>query len=169
LLAQLCDQPIGRSDAAAGRMTLLVCSMLVLVAAALYLALAPIAFAASVQVSLRAIDRLFRDGELKQWTGFGLLGVAALGGLLSLRKRTGRPKLGAYGGYRALHAVVGLLALLALGAHTGMRFGDNLNQLLMSAFTLLCAVGAVAGLSAALEVTPGSDLKSMWSRAPGRR
>jgi nitrite reductase (NADH) large subunit len=82
-------------------------------------------------------DRLWRDGLIKQISGYSLLALAAMLALLGLRKRWPRFNLMAFVHWRWLHALVGGLALAVLGAHTGGRTGDGLNQWL--ALTMLGA------------------------------
>jgi len=100
-------------------------------------------FADSVQVSLRW-DKLWRDGLIKQISGFSLLGLAALVSLISLRKRVTRIAFGSFSLWRTLHVVLGMLAVITLVAHTGFRMGYHLNLYLMLTFTTLLLVGAVA-------------------------
>jgi nitrite reductase (NADH) large subunit len=91
-------------------------------------------------------DRLWRDGLIKQISGYSLLALAALLALLGLRKRWPRFNLMAFVHWRWLHALVGGLALAVLWAHTGGRTGDGLNQWL--ALTMLGA--SLTGIGLAL-------------------
>lgn len=91
-------------------------------------------------------DRLWRDGLIKQISGYSLLALAALLALLGLRKRWLRFSLMAFVHWRWLHALVGGLALAVLWAHTGGRTGDGLNQWL--ALTMLGA--SLTGIGLAL-------------------
>ncbi|MEC9431959.1 MAG: FAD-dependent oxidoreductase [Pseudomonadota bacterium] len=94
------------------------------------------------------LERLWFDNVVKQWTGYILLGITLAAMALGLRKRI-RParRLGGYDGWRAVHLGLGGLAGLTLFAHTGFRFGDNLNAWLMGAFVAVLVLGAVAGLA----------------------
>jgi nitrite reductase (NADH) large subunit len=157
LLAQLCDAPAMRPPSAGAR-TLLVSSVFALLLSFLFLTLRPVPFAESVQLALRQVDQFFRDDLLKQTTGFAILGITVLGAAFSLRKRTRLLRKGSFGSYRGFHALAGALALAVLLAHTGMRFGENLNLTLMGVFTGACAVGALTGVASALESTPSSSL-----------
>lgn len=96
-------------------------------------------------------DRLWRDGVLKQITGFSLLGLAALGLLLSLRKRMTRLRLGSFPLWRSLHVLLGIVAIGALLLHTGGRVGHGINAWLMSVFLATIGAGGVAGALIALE------------------
>jgi nitrite reductase (NADH) large subunit len=103
---------------------------------------------------------------LKQLTGFSLLGLAVLGLVLSLRKRFERLRLGSFAAWRVVHVMLGLLALLVLGLHTGFRVGSNLNAWLMVDFLALAALGSVAGLVTAFEHRAGASRgKALRSRS----
>ena len=95
------------------------------------------------------IDVLWRSTFLKQLTGFVLLGFATLSLVLSLRKRV--VKVGKYGLWRATHAVLGMIALVALVVHSGMRLGANLNLALSLSFLTLAILGGIAGILSAVE------------------
>ncbi|MEW6133102.1 MAG: FAD-dependent oxidoreductase [Pseudomonadota bacterium] len=121
----------------------------VLAAAALALALlfmlpANLPYAASEELSWHW-DRLWRDGLIKQISGYSLLALATLLALIGLRKRWKKLNLLAFVHWRWLHALAGGLALVTLWAHTGGRTGDGLNQWL--ALTMLGASLTGIGLS----------------------
>jgi nitrite reductase (NADH) large subunit len=97
------------------------------------------------------IDHLWIDGTWKQVTGFTLVGLSTLIALLSLRKRIGWNWLGSYRGWRILHAIVGVLALLALFLHTGFHLGSNLNRWLMLTFLAVAVAGSITGIVTARE------------------
>lgn len=122
---------------------LVVLSVVALVAAVLTLALPRVPIATSVR--REGLDLLWVDGLFKQISGFALVGLVALGLLLSLRKRVARFKWGHFPGWRVLHASLGLAALFTAFAHTGFRLGYNLNFALMLAFLLSAFTGAVSG------------------------
>lgn len=92
------------------------------------------------------IDILWRDGLLKQISGFTLLGLSVIAALLSLRKNFSWAAFGSYAFWRVLHISVGLGALFVLFLHTGFRMGANLNFYLMLSFLSLGLLGASAGL-----------------------
>lgn len=102
-------------------------------------------------------DLLWRDSFIKQISGFTILGVAAMGLLISLRKRISWLPVGTFAAWRLVHTLLGVIALLALMLHTGLRFGSNLNAWLMTNFLALALLGTVAGLVTAAEhkVSPG--------------
>lgn len=96
-------------------------------------------------------DLLWRDGVIKQITGFTILGTAILGLMLSLRKRIPWLSFGTFSSWRLVHTLLGVVALLALMLHTGLRFGSNLNAWLMANFLFLTLLGTVAGIVTAFE------------------
>ena len=126
---------------------------------ALVLLLAPaIPYADSVQHAWHW-DPLWRDGLLKQVSGFSVLGLFALGLLASLRKRSRLlDRLGSFDAWRLAHIVLGLLVLAGLAAHTGLRLGHGLNQMLMVSFALMLLLGALSSGVIALEHRIGGTL-----------
>jgi nitrite reductase (NADH) large subunit len=107
-------------------------------------------YADSVQ-SGPAWDVLWRNGLFKQISGFTLLGISSLLALLSLRKRVQRFKWGEFDDWRTLHVLAGVLTVVTLLAHTGMRLGSQLNLWLMLVFTGLLLAGAGAAASMGLQ------------------
>tara|TARA_B100000614_G_C14444155_1_gene451521 strand:- start:487 stop:945 length:459 start_codon:yes stop_codon:yes gene_type:complete len=106
----------------------------------------------TVEAASWKLEQLWRNGIMRQVTGYTLLAFSLLAGLLSLRKRIKwLEKLGQFGSWRALHGTAGLLTLVTLFAHTGFHFGANLNFCLMLTFSILNLLGAFAGLAAGLE------------------
>jgi nitrite reductase (NADH) large subunit len=114
----------------------------------------PIPYATSVQSSLHP-DVLWRHGGYRQATGFTLLALSLAATLLSLRKRWRWMSAGRFPTWRIVHAAIGLVALMALAAHTGMRSGGNLNLALMTSFIALNVLGAASGGLTAIERWPG--------------
>lgn len=94
-------------------------------------------------------DQLWTDGSAKQVSGFSLLGLGLLVSLISLRKRIRRFRFARYAGWQAAHVVGGVAVIAALLAHTGFRFGENLNAWLMLSFTTLVVAGGLAGTATA--------------------
>lgn len=105
-----------------------------------------------------SVDTLWRDGFVKQVSGFTILGTAVVASLISLRKRTAWiDRLGAYIGWRLVHVVLGVVAVAGLLVHTGMRLGHGLNLWLMTCFLGLLVIGGVASIAIGLEhrMSPG--------------
>jgi nitrite reductase (NADH) large subunit len=149
LLAELAEAP-ALAAPVPGRPSLLIASLAALTLGIAFLALNPLPFAESVQTGW-AVDLLWRDGSWKKLTGFTLLGITAMGLSFSLRKRISRFKLGEFGYWRSVHAILGALTLAVLVTHTGFRLGHNLNFILMTNFLALALAGALAGSVTAAE------------------
>lgn len=96
-------------------------------------------------------DTLFLDSFAKQVSGYTLLALSVLAAVLSLRKRVSWLRLGEFTGWRIFHLTIGVIALLALFAHTGFRLGTNLNMWLMLAFLGIGLAGGLAGIATAFE------------------
>ena len=112
--------------------------------AALAMLFAPaIPFADSVQTEIHW-DQIWRDGLIKQISGFSLLALGVVVSLISLRKRARRINFGSFDHWRLVHVAFGTLAVATLIAHTGLRLGYNLNLYLMLSFVGLLLVGGVA-------------------------
>ena len=142
LLAELAgNQPLVPER---GSRTLLWTGLTALLAALAILLAPAIAFPDSAQVAVRW-DLLWRDGLIKQISGFSLLGLGVAVSLISLRKRVSRVSFGKFTSWRLLHVLLGTLAAATLIAHTGLRLGYHLNLYLMLCFTGLLLAGAVAG------------------------
>lgn len=127
-----------------------------------------IPFSESVQVSMQW-DLLWRDGLLKQISGFSLLGLGILVSLISIRKRITKFSFGNFSSWRVVHVAIGTIAIATLIAHTGFRFGSNLNFYLMLSFIGLLMVGGIAsGVIGLQHVLPRGLTKvtrelSLWS------
>jgi nitrite reductase (NADH) large subunit len=98
-----------------------------------------------------ALDVLWRDAFWKQLSGFGLLGLSTFALLFSARKRWSRFPYGSFGGWRFLHAAVGVATIAGLGIHTGFHMGANLNLVLALCFTGALLSGSLAALVTSLE------------------
>ena len=124
----------------------LLASMLAFVLALFALFLPSLDYATSVQ-SKWNMDPLWRDGLIKQISGFSLLGLSVLVSFISLRKRVKRIfSLWDFAWWRLAHLIAGVVLMVLLLAHTGFRMGSNLNFYLMLVFCGLLLAGAVAGL-----------------------
>lgn len=92
-------------------------------------------------------DVLWRDGFVKQVTGYSILALFLLGLVLSPRKRIQRlHQAGSFDGWRMFHVVLGLACTVMLVAHTGFRLGNGVDFVLMSVFVALLAIGSVSSL-----------------------
>jgi nitrite reductase (NADH) large subunit len=96
-------------------------------------------------------DVLWREGILKQVSGFSILALTIIALLVSLRKRWKRFRLVEFSVWRYLHVLIGLFVVLALFVHTGFRAGENLNGWLMMLFSSLMLVGGIYGVFMAFQ------------------
>lgn len=94
-----------------------------------------------------ALDDLWLGGFWQQWTGYLLLALSVAGLLCAMivRKKLAMRMVGAHR-WRISHIVVGIACVLALFAHTGFRFGANLNAALMGIYLAALLSGALAGV-----------------------
>lgn len=162
LIEKLCNPEAQPSRPVAYR-SLISVSAIALVATLITIFLTPPAMASSVESWWYKIDEIWRDNLIKQITGYSLLALCLIGLLLSLRKRFKWFRFGHFAKWRVFHAVFGVIALVVLFAHTGFRFGDNLNFWLMFSFVGLNLLGALAGIISALE-SKGSDALALKAR-----
>ncbi len=147
--------------------TLLTLTLLALVATVSLIAMPAIPYASSVQAAWQP-DILWRDGLIKQITGFSILGLFTLGLLVSLRKRVkGLAKAGQFDHWRLAHLGLGILAIVALLAHTGMRAGHGLNFVLMVSFSAMLLLGGITSLVIAFEHRIGGALATRLRRQSG--
>lgn len=149
LLAEMLGEKVDTEPVKAWR-GLLALSALTLAVAVLFVFILRVPYPDSVQFEIRW-DELWRDSLFKQVSGFAMLALIAIGLLVSLRKRVSRFSFGDYDFWRLSHVVLGIAALLVLIAHTGFRFGSELNFLLMVNFLLIAAAGANASSVVATE------------------
>lgn len=165
LLATLVGSDPSAEPAPKGTPVLVACSLAALVLVGL--ALVWDIPRATSYAELGWLERLWRDGTAKQVTGWSMLGLAALSCLFSLRKRLpALRQLGDVGRWRAVHAVVALVAAGGLVLHTGFRLGQNLDRWLAIGFAVVLALGAVAGLIVGAERAAESSLirrARVWS------
>ena len=149
LLAELIGERVNVEPVRAWR-GLLSLSALTLTVAVLFLFIWRLPYAGSVQYEIRW-DVLWRDSLLKQISGFSILACIAIGLIVSLRKRIAKFTIGNYDLWRIAHVVLGIVALLALIVHTGFRFGNELNFILMLNFLFIAVAGANASTVVATE------------------
>ncbi|MGB5496756.1 MAG: FAD-dependent oxidoreductase [Sedimenticolaceae bacterium] len=154
----------GAVQPAANHQTLLGLSVAILATTLLFLFAPAVPYADSVQHSWHW-DVLWRDGLFKQITGFSVLGLFTIGLAVSLRKRTRLlNRLGRFDAWRLFHILLGVLVIVGLAAHTGMRLGNGLNFLLMLSFSLMLLLGGLSTGVIALEHRIGSSLASRLRR-----
>jgi NAD(P)H-nitrite reductase large subunit len=152
-----------RSERASPAWGLLAASAGAAVLVLMVLLATPVPLSASMRDPFR-LDLLWRDTYLRQLTGCGLLGLSVIASLLSVRKRWRRLSLGAFTTWRSAHAAIGMLTLMMLAVHTGMRLGDNVNFALFASFATVNMVGAAAGGLTAVERACGTTLGAQCRR-----
>jgi len=129
--------------------SMLAASVIALLVVMFFLMSPPATVANSVQ-SVGWFERFWNDGFWKQVSGFSLLGLSALGLIMSLRKRLDFQWMGKFAYWRLVHVGLGTLCAGILILHTGFNTGSNLNQILLIDFVLLLILGSSAGLMVAL-------------------
>lgn len=146
--------------------SLLALSVLAVVAVVLMVFVPDASVATSVQVQ-NSFEKIWNDKTWKQITGFSLLAMVALGMAMSLRKRLQWKWMGAFSGWRFLHALLGAACAVLIIFHTGFHLGDNLNRLLMVSFLGVLIMGALAGfvtgLSHTLSPARAQSVQKNWS------
>lgn len=105
----------------------------------------PLSIADTVQLSWH-FEKLWFDNFWKQVSGYSLLGLCLIATALAVRKRWKRMNVGHVDSWRYAHSIVGILALLVLMIHTGMRLGENLNFTLMATFIGATLTGSLVGV-----------------------
>ncbi|MDE0056920.1 MAG: GPP34 family phosphoprotein [Defluviicoccus sp.] len=94
------------------------------------------------------LEHLWFDGFWQQWSGYLLLAlsVASLVIAVIIRQRLVARIAGSHR-WRLSHIVLGIACVLALFAHTGFRFGVNVNAALMGFYLAALLSGALAGVA----------------------
>ncbi len=134
-----------------GYRPLFLASLISVMAAMIMLMLPGLEYMQSVQASINW-DALWRNSLFKQISGFSLLGLSLLISVISLRKRLNSIiSQWDFAWWRVFHVLVAVLAVAALLIHTGFRFGDNINFYLMSVYSALILMGALAGAVIAMD------------------
>jgi len=140
------------------------CSVLALFGVCATVFATPMAYADSVETYWYKVDQLWRDGILKQISGYTLLALCLFALWLSVQKRFASLKLGNYSVWRAIHTATGLLTLGLLFMHTGFHLGANFNSWLMLTFALLNLLGGVSGIFSGLESKTDSGIGTLSRR-----
>ena len=169
LIAQLVEASSGVKQAADKEIAWLptaIASFLAILMAIITTSLPAIAVSDSVQSSA-FLEFLWNDKYWKQVTGFTLLGMSLVGLVVSLRKRIKRLEFGKFAYWRFVHIFLGVACTMTLVLHTGMHFGDNLNQILMINFISVLLLGGIAGamlgLSHKLNANQSMSLRRFFS------
>ena len=94
------------------------------------------------------LEHLWFDGFWQQWSGYVLLALSVAGLLIAviIKKRLVARIAGSHR-WRLSHIVLGIACVLALFAHTGFRFGLNINAALVGFYLATLLSGALAGVA----------------------
>lgn len=147
-LAELLGGDVAR-EPTGGYRALVAASSIALVLSVVALVAPTVPYLETVQATWQ-YDATWIDSYLKQVSGFGLLGLAAAGLVLTVRKRT-KVSLGPFAGWRLAHVWIGVAAFFLLWAHTGFRLGSHLNAQLMTVFVAVLLSGAILGIAIGAE------------------
>jgi nitrite reductase (NADH) large subunit len=146
---------------------LLVVTSVALMASLAALLLPPIPLSKSVQAT-SFLEPLWTTPLYKQITGFSVVGLFALGGCLSLRKRISWLNFGSFASWRLVHVLLGIVALSGLFLHTGFRLGKNIDLWLGLFFLVSSVLGAATGLVVSLEARMPAN-RAAWLRRVATR
>lgn len=130
--------------------TLLGFSLLSVMAALALMMLPPIANSQLVETR-NAVEQLWTDSVLRQWTGFTMLGLLVLAMTISARKRMRLLRKGDFNLWRLLHIGLALLMAGLLFVHTGLQMGQGINRWLLVSMLAIVVSGALAGTATAFE------------------
>ena len=161
LLANLMDAPV-ENVVVKGAKILLGVSVLAAILSIFYFFFPPIE--SPVTWTKNHISQLWNDGFNKQVTGFSLLGLSVIGGLISARKRILKFNWGEFNYWRIFHGVLGIVSVLVLFTHTGFSLGVNLNWMLAIDFLLILVLGAIAGLWISQESAVSGAAVRRWRK-----
>jgi len=135
-----------------------VLSLLALVAVPVGVVAGPLGARPSLLTSQRPFDLLFLSHFARELSGFALALVCLLAALSiafakrrAARRNRGTPRA------RTAHALLGVLCLAGIAAHTGLRPGSGIDLALYLCLVGLIVVGAVAALSIASGVGSGPN------------
>lgn len=93
-------------------------------------------------------ERLWFDGLWQEWSGYLLLALSVAGLVIAVIIRNRLvPRIAGSHRWRLSHIVLGIACVLALFAHTGFRFGDNVNAALMGFYLAVLLSGALVGVA----------------------
>ncbi|QSP94062.1 NAD(P)/FAD-dependent oxidoreductase [Marinobacter salinisoli] len=111
-----------------------------------------------------AWPKLWTSNVARQWTGYTLLSLIALGMVVSLAKRGPQGLLKRFKLARNAHLLLTLLMASVLLVHTGLQQSTNLNFALLSCAIALITLGGVTSIMVALEPRIQSLAFKSWKR-----
>ena len=134
----------GRSEPTLAWQWIAVLSTVVALFMCVWLVLPGAQYATSVAAS-NNWNQLWYHTQFKEWSGYSLLALAGVAGLLSVRKRLPEVSWFGYPSWRVMHIALGLILAAVLFVHTGFRAGNNLNAWLTLCFVMCLITGSVLG------------------------
>ena len=91
------------------------------------------------------LQRLWFDGSWQQWSGYLLVGLSAIGlAIAVIVKKRLVVRIARSHRWRLTHFVLGMTCVVVLFAHTGFRFGSNLNAVLMACYLAVLLSGGLS-------------------------
>lgn len=151
--------PVKNSSPQNKKLTLLACATLLIVA--LHLVMTPVPFIKTADIDWR-YDTLWSDPILKQISGYTILVISAIAAGLSIRKRIVKAKLGNYSRWISIHVILGMLAIVMLFIHSGLRLGTGINFILALSFICTILLGALSVLTSELTARFSVPVASKW-------
>ncbi len=100
-------------------------------------------------------DTLWRSSLAKQVSGFSIVGLSVIAVMLSLRKRIKKITFWNFDVWRGIHIFVSVFVIGSLLAHTGFRFGNNIDYYLMLAFSAMLLAGSLSAIM--ISISPRFD------------
>lgn len=129
---------------------------LVLLLSLTLVAVAPLVVSLAGGVPLRQqiewLGQWLANHRFREITGFVGLGLIGFEVLYSLRKRSRVPLPGHRNGWRSMHILLGSAMIPLIVVHTGGRWGNNLNGLLLTTLVGTILIGLVGKLAEAFKV-----------------
>ena len=149
LINKLCGQDVEPRNKP--EKTLLTFSFLTLSAVIVLLFCKPLWGGDSVESFQYKLTNFLTDSLMRQISGFTILGLTILAGMLSMRKRIVKFQLGSFSIWRLTHAIIGFLSIVVLMLHTGFSAGRNINLALFTVFSIINLFGFLTGFASAFE------------------
>lgn len=117
---------------------------------------------------VEVLGNLLADHQFRITSGFFILTLILFEVLYSLRKR-GRIRLpGERHSWRSVHMIIGTALVPLIVVHTGGRWGDNLNGMLLTCLVLTILVGLVGKIAEALRARRAMALHAVGANGNGK-
>jgi len=146
LLAKIANSDIP-VESNTGNSKIFIASALSLFLLTMYFLLPGLSYPDSVQLNINYAT-LWTENLYKQISGYSLLAFGCIISIISARKRIKKlHNFMDYSWWRLLHVITGAVLIIILLAHTGARFGFNLNLYLMLCFIGVLISGSILGIT----------------------